>query len=242
MKYLLLVLLPVSTLFSCTKKDIKPDIEGTVSGIAYDPANQEPYSNLHVTVSEYQNSQSLFIQSSKFIGIIGSGVTDANGKYSFKYTTTGKGNAYYLSLGKLAANVFTVGPKNSLYPFNGDQYRKIQQITNVGGSLTYDFDVTKQYFMKSRIIVSNNSYPPLIPIFQSTRNKIGGGIQISGKGNDTIVYIPIIKNTGGFNIYFYVTNQKNDSSYFSKIMPLNPLIDRDTIDGPQYNLDVATFK
>ena len=82
----------------------------------------------------------------------------------------------------------------------------------------------------------------MIPIFQSTRNKIGGGIQISGKGNDTIVYIPIIKNTGGFNIYFYVTNQKNDSSYFSKIMPLNPLIDRDTVDGPQYNLDVATFK
>ena len=242
MKNLLWLLLPVLMLFSCTKKDVYPNIVGTVSGTAYDPVNKEPYSNLHVTVSEYKNSQSFFTQRSEFIGIIGSGVTDANGKYSFKYTTTGNGNTYYLSLGKVAANVFTIGPTNSVYPFNLDQYRKIQQITNVGGSLTYDFNVTKQYFMKSRIVISNDSYPPLIAVFQSTRNKIGGGIQISGVTNDTTVYLPIFKNTGGFNIYFYVTNQKNDSSYFSQLMPLNPLIDRDTIDGPLYKLDVATFK
>ncbi|MGN6641234.1 MAG: hypothetical protein ACTHJ8_20150, partial [Mucilaginibacter sp.] len=212
------------------------------SGMAYDDMNHEPYPNLIVTVSEYKNSQSLFRQSSEFIGIIGSGVTDANGKYSFKYTTTGKGNAYYLSLGKLATNVFSIGPKNSLYPFNFDQYRKIQQIADVGGSLVYDFNVSKRYFMKSRIQVSNNLYPPLIPTFQSTQIKIAGGIQIYGENNDTTVYIPIFKNTGGFNIYFYVANQKNDSFYFSKMMPLNPLIDKDTIDGPLYKLDVSTFK
>ncbi len=241
MKYLLLLLLLGLVLFSCTKKDIKPKIEGTVSGQAYDTANQEPYPNLIVTVSEYQNSQTLFRQSSALIGVIGSGTTDANGKYSIKYTTTGKGNTYYLSLGKLAANVYAIAPKNSLYPFNVDQFRKIQQI-NVGGAFTYDFNVTKQYYMKSRIVVSNDLNPPLIAIFQSNNSKIGGGIQISGKSNDTIVYLPIYKNTGGFNIYFYVTNQKNDSSYYSKIMPLNPLIDRDTIEGPLYTLDVATFK
>jgi hypothetical protein len=179
MKYLLLLLLLGSILFSCTKKDIKPHIVGTVSGMAYDTVNQEPYPNLIVTVSEYQNSQSFFRQSSALIGIIGSGITDANGKYSFKYTTTGNGNTYYLSLGKLAANVSAIGPKNSLYPFNINQYRKIQQITNVGGSLTYDFNVSKQYFMKSRITVSNDLNPPLIPTFQSTHIKIAGGIQIS---------------------------------------------------------------
>jgi hypothetical protein len=242
MKYFLLILLLGSILFSCTKKDIKPNIVGTVSGRAYDTVNQEPYPNLIVTVSEYQISESLLGQRSGLINVIGSGITDADGNYSFKYTTTGKGNTYYLSLGKLAANVIAIGPKNSLYPFNSNQFRKIQQITNVGGSFTYDFNVTRQYFMKSRIIVSNDLYPPLIPVFQSAHNKISGGIQISGKSNDTLVCIPIFKNTGGFNIYFYVTNQKNDSSYFSKLMPLNPLIDRDTIEGPLYKLDVAIFK
>ncbi len=242
MKYLLLLLLLGSILFSCTKKDIKPNIQGIVSGRAYDTVNKEPYPNLIVTVSEYQTSESFFRQSSALINIIGSGITDANGNYSFKYTTTGKGNTYYLSLGKPAANVSAIGPKHSLYPFNIDQFRKIQQITNVGGSLTYDFNVTKQYFMKSRIVITNDLNPPLIPVFQSAHNKIAGGIQIFGKSNDTSVCIPIFKNTGGFNIYFYVTNQKNDSSYFTKLMPLNPLIDRDTIQGPLYTLDAATFK
>ncbi len=232
----------VLLLFSCTKKDLKPNIVGTVSGMAYDTVNNEPYPNLIVTVAEYQNSASFLHQGSEEIGIIGSGVTDANGKYSFKYTTTGNGNTYYLALGKLAANVSAIGPKHSLYAFIVNQYRKIQQITNVGGSLTYDFNVTKQYYMKSRITVANDLNPPLVPTFQSTQIKIAGGIQIFGKTNDTTVYIPIFKNPGGFNIYFYVTNHKIDSSYYSKIMPLNPLINKDTIDGPQYNLDVSTFK
>jgi hypothetical protein len=232
----------VLLLFSCTKKDLKPNIVGTVSGVAYDNENQEPYPNLTVTVTEYRNTQSFLRQNSEEIGIIGSGVTDANGKYSFKYTTSGNGNTYYLALGKLARNIYLIGPQNSLYAFNVNQYRKIQQITNVGGALTYDFNVTRQYYMKSRITVSNNLNPPLIPIFQSDRNKIGGGVQVFGKSNDTTVYIPIVKNTGGFNIYFYVTNHKIDSSYYSKIMPLNPLINKDTIDGPVYTLDVATFK
>ncbi|HEY4196976.1 MAG TPA: hypothetical protein VGM63_15645, partial [Mucilaginibacter sp.] len=78
-KHFLFLLLPALLLLSCTKKDLKPNITGTVSGTAYDVTNQEPYPNLVVTVSEYQNTSSFFHQGSAFIGIIGSGVTDANG-------------------------------------------------------------------------------------------------------------------------------------------------------------------
>jgi hypothetical protein len=242
MKNLLaLIILSSFLVVSCTKKDYKPNIQTIVSGQAYDSLNKEPYRGLRILIGEYDefnygdNGAGLALVSYR-----DSAVTDSNGNYSMKFTTSGKGDSYYLSFKKVPANVRFISDKNA---FDVLPYNKAKQIQNIGSSVKYDFKVWKQYYMRSRIIFNNNSFPPVTVLAANAQFPLSGFTSaIYGKSNDTVVNIPISKNMGSFTLLFYITDPATQKLLRNPLIALNPIINKDTIDGPAYTIYPATFK
>jgi hypothetical protein len=146
-----------------------------------------------------------------------------------------------LSFEKVPANVRFISDKNS--SLDVLRYNKAKQIQNIGSSVKYDFNIGKQYYMRSRIIFNNNSFPPVTVFAASAQFPLTGyAYAIYGKSNDTVVNIAISKNAGGFTLLFYVTDPATQKQLRNPLIALNPIINKDTIDGPVYTIFPATFK
>jgi hypothetical protein len=234
------IILSLCALFlSCRKKDdVKPSVITTVSGRFYDIRNNEPYQNLKLMVGEYQETYSFYGASDALIGYRDSTTTDSNGNYKMTFSTSGKGNTYFLEFGNYPRNVYIADKGTNSFSFNF----RYKLISNIGTANVYDFDVLRSYYMKTRVIVHDNPYSPVSITTWNSHFKTGGGFSISGKNNDTIVNIAIVKNAGPFYLVFYVTDPANQKFLSNNAPLLNPVINKDTIPGGQYDIYPATFK
>jgi len=228
-------------LLACTKQDYKPNIKTMVFGQAYDNENGEPYRGLKLWVGEYKSHSTLVNGGSKdLISIRDSAVTDSNGNYKMIFTTSGKGNYYYLNFKNVPGNVRYISDQ---YKFDQLEYNKTKEITNIGASEKYDFYVWRQYYMRSKITFSGNTAPPVTVMAGSIGAPLGGfPCTIYGGSNDTILNIPIPRNTAGFTLLFYITDPTTKNLLRNPLIFLNPVINKDTIQGPAYTVYPATFK
>ncbi|HTD41101.1 MAG TPA: hypothetical protein VK671_10810 [Mucilaginibacter sp.] len=248
-----IILLSSFFLVACTKKDYAPNIQTVVYGRAYDRWNNEPYRGLKLMIGEFQEFNFGDNGSGKaLVGIRDSAVTDSNGNYKMTFTTSGKGDYYYMSFINVPANVRLIsdaGTPNLLQynranknRFDDLQYRA-EEIKNIGSSVRYDFDVLKQYYMRSRITFSGNTKPPVTIMAGSAQVPLTGiPSYIYGNSNDTVVNIPILKNTGGLALLFYITDPVTKNLLRNPLIFLNPVINKDTIQGPAFTVYPATFK
>ena len=244
MKNLLaIILLSSFFLVACVKKDYKPDITSVVYGRAYDPGHMEPYRGLKLVIGEYQDHIGSIDNGGwgkALVDIRDSAITDSNGYYKLTFTTSGKGDYYYVSFKDVPANVRMISGASQ---FDDLQYYMTKQITNIGSSTLFDFNVWRQYYMRSRIIFSGNTAPPVTVMAGSAELPLSGfPCKIYGNSNDTVVNIPIPKNTGGFTLLFYITDPVTKNLLRNPLIPLNPVVNKDTIQGPAYTIYPATFK
>jgi len=224
---------------SCGKSpDVKPNVVTTVSGQFYEPFNQEPYQNLKLMIGEYQEKYTFGGTTYALIGYRDSTVTDNNGNYKMTFSTTGNGSTYFLEFRNYRENV-VIGDKGTTGFSPNFQYKIIG---NIGASNVYNFDVLRTYYMQTRVIVHDNPYSPITILTWNSSFQIGGGLYISGKNNDTIVNIPIRKNAGPFYLVFYVVDPATQKQLRNDPPLINPIINKDTIQGGQYDLYPATFK
>lgn len=257
MKNLLaIIFLSGFSLVACTKKDYKPNIQSVVYGRAYDRGNNEPYRGLKLMIGEYQDHIGSIDNGGggkALVGIRDSAVTDSNGNYKMTFTTSGKGDYYYMSFVDVPSNVREITDAGSPYglPFTSTnknivdqlQYYKDEAITNIGSSVKFDFDVSRQYYMQSRVTFSGNAAPPVTTISGSAQYPLSGfPINIYGNSNDTVINIPIVKKQGGFTLLFYITDPVTKNLLRNPLITLNPIINKDTIQGPAFTIYPATFK
>jgi hypothetical protein len=236
---ILIILLFCLTLYSC-KKATNSELTTIISGQFYDTSNQEPG---HITVKVCKEdfvstSGFLSINQSKVVTVLDSTTTDANGNYrlSFKSNSSEVINAYMY---------FYYGPQQLMIRDRGSStyfsihYYNSKPITSFGSTLTFNFDILKTYYMKAHVTFQNNPYQPIF-IYYSPGPY---GSTIYGKNNDTVVYVPIRKNVGAFYLQFYNVNLTPiaNTVYYSPKFSLNPLINRDTIDGGNYPLTPSIF-
>ncbi|MDB5125293.1 MAG: hypothetical protein JWP94_3422 [Mucilaginibacter sp.] len=225
---------------SCSKKpDVQPNVRTTITGRFYDESNREAYPNVKIEIAEYNEYQDFLGPLKRnLIGYRGSTTTDTGGYYKITFTTSGKGNNYYFEFTGIPDKV-QVTDKGMGGPAG---YRQ-KKIDGIGSTLKYDFNISKFYYMKTHIVVHNNPFPPLNVFIGNTHFQLGGAYStISGKNNDTVEFIPIFKNTGGFNLYFTINDPATGTWYRHSQILLNPVVDRDTIQGVTYDLFPATFK
>lgn len=232
-------------LYACSKTPVNPGVENTITGHFYDSLNNEAYPNLKVRLAEYRPKSSfLGTPSEELIGYADSTHTDATGHYKLSFTSNGDGRNFFIEFTGLPGQVYvTPTVQGEGYTGNGGNYYQRLQIKPNGGPATYNFEIIKQYYMQVRIIVHNDPYPPLNVITGNTRFQLGStGNEIYGADNDTTEYVGIVKNTGGFNLYFTVYNPASQTYLSDTAIWLNPLINRDTIQGGTYNVYPSTFK
>jgi len=234
--YAVVLALAMFMLASCSKApDVQPNIQTTISGRFYDVFNQEAYPNLKVKIGEYQLHTS--IDNGSYYTLIGyrdSTTTDVNGNYTITFTTSGKGSSYFIEFKGIPSNIDVDGA------IPGEQRRPIDAL---GRTNAYNFNVHKTYYMQARIIVNNNPYQPLAVTTGNDHFYISGANnKISKANNDTVEFIPIQKNSGGFYLYFSITNPATNITYSNPKILLNPVINTDTIQGGTYNLFPGTFK
>jgi hypothetical protein len=231
-------------LVSCFKApNVKPNIQTTVSGQFYDNVNNEGYANATVKVGEYESHFAGELGTAyTLIGYRGTTTTDINGKYTISFTASGNGNTYFLEYVDIPQKIYVTDNNGSTS--NSTYSGRSEQIQNLGSAVTYNFTVFKQYFMKTRIIVQNNPMPPLGMSIGGPQFSMGCSCNnVSGANNDTVVYIQIKKNTGGFYLNFGITNPITGITLNNtpKIF-INPTINQDTISGGTYTVLPATFK
>lgn len=251
-----IILLSIFLLVGCTKKDYKPNIQTVVYGRAYDRENNEPYRGLKLMIGEYQDHIGSIDNGGggkALVGIRDSAVTDSNGNYKMTFTTSGKGDYYYMSFIDVPANVREIAEAGSPYglPYASTDKNSVDQlrffrdeaITNIGSSVRFNFDVWRQYYMQSRVVFSGNTAPPVTAIAGSAQYPLSGlPINIYGNSNDTVINIPITKNQGSFTLLFYTTDPVTKNLLRNPLITLNPVINKDTIQGPAFTIYPATFK
>ncbi len=236
-----IILLLCFAFYSCTK-DNNPLVTTTISGNFYDTGNGEPgHFSVIIGKTESKSGTGLFSgDHSSYIVVLDSTTTDANGNYklSFKSHTIESTETYKLYCYAGPHKINVRDKQNNLYYLSDNS----KSITSFGSTLVWDFEIEKLYVMKTRVIFKNNPYPPLYNFLASPDLiTYPGNTIIHGSSNDTVVYFPIRKNTGGFYLQFNFRDQLNSTNYYSPKYPLNPLIDRDTINGGQYVLTPSTF-
>lgn len=243
-------------LVACTKKDYAPNIQTVVYGRAYDRENNEPYRGLKLMIGEFQDHIGSIDNGGggkSLVSIRDSAVTDSNGNYKMTFTTSGKGDYYYLSFVNVPGNVWAISEQGTVnfLPFQTGiknafedlQYFRDEAITNIGSSVRFNFDVWRQYYMRSRITFSGNTLPPVTLSVGTAQYPFRAfATNIYGNSNDTVVNIPIPKNTGGFTLLFYTTDPVTKNLLRNPLIPLNPVVNKDTILGPAYTIYPATFK
>ncbi|RWY47119.1 hypothetical protein [Mucilaginibacter gilvus] len=220
--------------FSCRKdaKLVQPNIETTISGRFYDDINKEPYQYVKLKIAEYKRHTGFYGgYDYQLISYRDSTITGIDGTYKIHFTTSGNGSNYFLEFNEIPETV-NVSEKGNQ---PGAQNLRSKLIENLGTVLTYDFDFAKRYFMKTRVIVHDNPYPVLsITAF--------GQVQVYGKNKDTLINIPFFKYPGGFHLNFSVTDPVTHVTYKAPNVPLNPVVDKDTIEGGTYELYPAKFQ
>jgi len=225
-------------LLAC-KKDYSPNIKTKVTGRFYDTLNNEPYVMLPVKVGEYQSKFELDGSGTEYFlkNYVGSGVTDLNGNYSINFTSTGKGNYYFLEWENNSADVKVINPdRNST---NGSDQTKV--INNIGGDNLININVFKQYYIKVRFIVHDNPIPPLYVTVEDAKWSRGSAV-IYGKNNDTTVVMTAVKNAP-LTFVMDIYDPKANRGYISIPILFNrPATTRDTIPGGTYDIYPATFK
>jgi len=224
--------------FSC-KKDYQPNTHTTITGRFYDTINKEAYPNIAVKVGEYQSHFDIeYGTVYRLKDYVGSGITDANGNYNISFNTTGKGNFYFLEWGNTPADVKIVNnDKNST---NGNNQSKL--INSIGGTPVLNINVSKQYYMRTRIVVHNNPIQPVWISVNDPKWSVGFG-SIYGINNDTVIIVPIVKNAN-FSLAMDIYDKSNQKAYFNNpaILFNNPVITTDTLQGGTYDVYPATFK
>ncbi len=226
-------------LCSCSKPHVDPGVVNTITGRFYDSANNEPYPNITVKLGEYELKQPFLGRASEqLIGYADATQTDAAGHYKLSFTSNGDGRNYFIEFSGIPNNLY-VTPTTPGVPRNGYWF----QIKGTGQPAVYDFDISKHYYMQLRVVVHDNPYPPLNVFSGNDHFQLGATDDIiHGTNNDTTEYIPIAKNTGGFKLYFTIYNPTNQTYYRDTDIWLNPLVNRDTIQGGVYNIYPSTFK
>jgi hypothetical protein len=194
LRYLLLLSLIITFLYGC-KKYVDAGIKTTVSGMVFDPNNQQPIAGVPILVQEYEPG----FYSARFIGNVDSTISDAAGRYSLTFTTTGKGSQYKVGV-RLTANYYALQGAVGVNP---------------GKDTSITFRAMALKILKAQVKVINNPNPPLR--VSATANL---GKTIYGRNNDTTVYLMIFPNRDNY-IQFTITNPDTPSRYNYRIDTLH---------------------
>lgn len=235
--YLLLFSL-LFLVFSC-EDVIEENIQTNIKGQFIDIKNNEPIQNLKVRIAEYNYMfRGAFVpQEIDFIGYVDSTLTNINGEYILDFTTSGKGDAYYLDFNGLDDKYYVGDLGSNVW---GPYYRE-KKIDKLGGHQEMVFDCRFYYYMKTRIIIKDNPFPPLNILIKDVRNDVlYAAASVHGVNNDTILYIPVVKNSTNLLRFNYFDIEKQQVFSLPDIT-LNLTIENDTIDGGIYELSALEF-
>ncbi len=229
-------LLCVVVFSSCLKDAvIQPNVHTSISGQFYDQANKEIYAGVKIRIGAYQGRSTFEDQVYDFVGYVDSTTTDNNGNFNISFTTKGNASDYFFEYKLFGKNVYAT-------PIGGGVQSDLK-IDSLGKNFVCNFNVIKNYYLKLRLQVNNNPYPPLSLIAGNKQTYFSSYLcNVFGTNNDTVKYIQIQKNSGGFNLFFSVKNPTTGATYQNDPISINPVITSDTTDGGTYTLNPSNFK
>lgn len=187
--------LALLTLFYSCKKNIDAGINTNVTGIVFDYIKQQPISNIPIYIAEYESG----FYGPKFKGTIDSAISGLDGKYSIKFSTTGKGVEYRIG----------VRPNDNFYsPGN-------PVVFYVGKENTVNFSAIQLHILKATLQMIDNPNPPM-----RVSTLLGLQANVWGTNNDTVVFMKVIPNNIN-EIQFTITNVDSPSVYNYQVDTIN---------------------
>ena len=209
-------------------------VDSVITGTFYDSRNLEAIEGVILRVAEYYpipKKNEFETQQYNLVQVLGTSTTNQDGYYNIPFSAVNNGDIYlieyeidgrYSSAPSVPVGIAEILSRNI-------------EIEKLGGTITKDFDFNRYYYLKFRVVVHDNPFPPInINGYWYHQNgmRIVATNPIYNTNNDTTKYIQVANNHTNY-LQFMVTNDNNDILKNNPDIPVEINSDIDTIDYPE---------